>query len=47
MPVPLSPPIIPSDARELIDLWPALDLDDRAQVLRMARELARRENVRQ
>lgn len=46
LPVPLSPPIIPSDARELIDLWPALDLSDRAEVLRVARELAQRSEVR-
>ncbi len=41
LPVPLSPPIIPSDARDLIDLWPALDKRARRDLIRMARALAR------
>lgn len=45
-PVPPSRSAIPSDAMELLALWPALDDDGKAQVLRLARELAQRSEVR-
>jgi len=34
------PSVIPFDVVELIELWPILDDDGKAQVLRMARALA-------